>query len=153
MLNINPSAPEVRIAEHGTPPLRDEHGTWGLFIQANRHALDHIQTSEREARNEGLRKLESETLSEALSSFLTCLADSPESRDVPLQKDVRTVRKIVAAIMEAQEDETLTEKEAAELLRFIVAKFVERRIDRALRHMLPLSESKQWFYTNRKILR
>jgi hypothetical protein len=153
-MSNKPNAPVIQMAapRQADAEPKSLGNAWLTFVNDNRISLEHIHTSEREARNQGSPKSDDEAVNQALTSFLACLTTPTEIESVPYTKDLQNVRKITDAIMEAQKDETLTESETLELLRFIIGKFVERRFARALRHMLPVGESKRWFYTSRKVL-
>jgi hypothetical protein len=82
---------------------------------------------------------------ETVKFWLSVLALHPSSvEDKPLSKDLALVRQAVAAIVEAEEAEILTESEAEAVNQFILSKFVERRFDKTLREFLTGSE-RQWF--------
>jgi len=72
--------------------------------------------------------------------------------ELPLGKDIEAVRKLSGSILDAQKEEILNEEEALALLSFITAKFVERKTNRIMKHMLPTGEHRQWFYKSHKVL-
>jgi hypothetical protein len=145
-LQISPE----RLADPGE--TAEAHSAWITFVHDNRHSLNHIQKSEGEERSRALSEPESKSLNETLSVFWAALVYPPSTSDVPYHKDIQHMKKIVDAIMEARRDETLTESETLELMKFFISKFIERRVNRAMGHFLPTDESKKgWFYRTRNI--
>jgi hypothetical protein len=132
---------------------RPKCGSWAAFLSENEHSINHIQLSERAARDQFRPKKESEVLDEVMSSFLDFIASPKENTEAPLNKDIESLKKIMDGVLAAKQQVDLTDDEALELVKFIVSKFVERRVNRSLCRLLPLRDSKRWFYTSHKFLR
>lgn len=77
--------------------------------------------------------------------FLSALAPAPAEAENPsTAKDMENLRKAIGSIMQAAEDDVLTENEANAVINFITERFVERRFDDVLKH-IAIPQSRGWF--------
>src|SRR5436309_9806543 len=123
--------------------------SWNEFTRSNKVALAAIQQTDAAEKEKQAKKAADEPYGTVLKDFLDYLArDVGFVPDRPLSKDIHSLRAAITSIIEAENEDILTEEECVTVLQFIVSSFVERRFDRIFKHMLPHSESKQWYYTS-----
>lgn len=124
-----------------------DRDSWQEFLNQNSRALQTIQNappvSETPEPDESVLTLR------FMEWMLGALAES-RNEAKPLSQDLEALNKVVAGILEVKAHNIVDSAEAKALIDFVMARFVERRFSRMFR-LLPLAESKQWFYSHREI--
>ena len=141
-----------------------EKPQWDAFLQKNagsiakiketNHRLDnrnYFQQCEFSKNNEDLNNfIVKNYLDYVLTGVMSTLTNRADKEPI-LSKDIETIRKLTGSIIEAKNEGILNEDETLALLKFLTSKFVESRVNRIVKHMLPNKEHKQWFYKSHKI--
>lgn len=125
---------------------------WHEFVDRNRVALAAIEKSVARER-ESSEEEEFNPFDQVVGTFMESLAEENLPLDQPLTKDILTLRRAIAAIAEVKRENVLTGEEAMAVVEFLMAKFVQRRVGRIFRKMVPHGSSSSWFYRSRRVVK
>ena len=81
---------------------------------------------------------------ETIRDWLSLLAPPLPPEEKSLSKDLSLIGKVVSSIIEATEEKILTSEEADAITEFLVAKFVERRLEKTMRELF-VPAGHHWF--------
>lgn len=111
-----------------------EHGAWLSSWQGNQTDTTDVNGSSDERQSDQL-----------ISYMLAALAASPE-RLTSKAKDLEVMKKAMASIYDAMNEDILSEDEASELIDFLAGKFVERRFGNILTNVLNFETSRRYTF-------
>ncbi len=114
------------------------------FFAVNRSRFSSLQKIEvyDTGRTEGLE-------SEEFIKMVLELLHEEAPKNQPLSKDLVCLRNAIAAIYETKSEKVLDENEAMAVIKFVVARFIEKRFARTFHAMLP-SDRTKWFVRSYK---